>query len=455
MLLERSRLTSRKAKQLGEERAALEKRRKDKEEQHLYLTINVVTDDTFKAYQGFDLTDWDTNPNGSATPQTYRVLRNSTVGDFTKTVAESLKQSPDQVRLWVMVNRQNKTTRPDQPLPDFRMTVTEAYTKFSGRDKPFRLWAETSMLTEDGRAQWPNQNLSPALPPPILIFLKYFNHDDQTLRGIGHIYMKKTSKVAEIVPAIHQLMGWSPSKEPPPLSSTSSSGLTSPSSSATTTPGMQLYEEIKHTMIEPLKAKATLQQAEIQDGDVICFQRALLEKEASAIASTGGYTDAREFYDYLLNRIIVNFLPKAGGEAAAGKFDLPLSRKMSYDQFSAKVGEHLKVDPTHLRFTTVLASTGKPKQPVRRGQAATLAQILIPSFNTYSTSNQRSDTMFYEILEMSISELETKRNVRVIWLPEGVSKEVYIPPFRSYGRGKERLKPNFRNLLMSWPRRTV
>ncbi|KAI4171690.1 MAG: hypothetical protein LQ343_004083 [Gyalolechia ehrenbergii] len=414
------------AKQLGEERAALERRRRDKEEQHLYLTINVVTDDTFKAYQGFDLTDWETDPNGAATPQTYRVLRNSTVGDFTKTVAETLKLPPGQVRLWVMVNRQNKTTRPDQPLPDLRMTVTEAYTKFSGRDKPFRLWAETSTTPEDGRTQWPNQNLSPALSPPILIFLKYFNHSDQTLRGIGHIYMKKTSKVAEIIPPIQQLMGWSPSKDTMPLSSTSSPSLSSSSNSATTAPGMQLYEEIKHTMIEPLKAKATLQQAEIQDGDIICFQRALSEKEASAIASTGGYTDAREFYDYLLNRIIVNFFPRAGSDPEAGKFTLPLSRKMSYDQFSAKVGEHLKVDPTHLRFTTVLASTGKPKQPVRRGQAATLAQILIPSLSTYANSNQRPDALFYEILEMSISELETKRNIRVTWLPEGVTKEESI-----------------------------
>lgn len=418
-------LTSRTAKQLDEERAALEKRRKDKEEQHLYLSMSVVTDDSFRAYQGFDLTDWANDPNTSSSPQIFRVLRTSTVGDFTKTVAESLQLPPEQLRLWVMVNRQNKTTRPDQPLPDLNMTVTEAYTKFSSRDKPFRLWAETSAAVEDGKAQWPNQNLSPALPPPILIFLKYFNADDQTLRGIGHIYMKKTSKVAEMIPAIQQLMGWSPSKDTISLSSTSS-GLSSPSNPTVTTPSMQLYEEIKHTMIEPMKAKATLQQAEIQDGDIICFQRVLSEKEASVIASTGGYTDAREFYDYLLNRIMVTFYPKTGTEQEESKFTLPLSRKMSYDQFSAKVGEHLRVDPTHLRFTTVLASTGKPKQPVRRGQAATLAQILVPSLSTYANSNQRSDALFYEILEMSISELETKRNVRVTWLPEGITKEVQI-----------------------------
>ena len=32
-------------------------------------------------------------------------------------------------------------------------------------------------------------------------------------------------------------------------------------------------------MIEPMKPKVTLQQAEIQDGDIVCFQRVLSEKE--------------------------------------------------------------------------------------------------------------------------------------------------------------------------------
>ena len=38
-------------------------------------------------------------------------------------------------------------------------------------------------------------------------------------------------------------------------------------------------KEIKHSMIEPMKPKSTLQQAEIQDGDIVCFQRSLTEKE--------------------------------------------------------------------------------------------------------------------------------------------------------------------------------
>lgn len=32
-------------------------------------------------------------------------------------------------------------------------------------------------------------------------------------------------------------------------------------------------------MIEPMKPKMTLQQAEIQDGDIVCFQKALSDSE--------------------------------------------------------------------------------------------------------------------------------------------------------------------------------
>lgn len=97
---------------------------------------------------------------------------------------------------------------------------------------------------------------------------------------------------------------------------------------------------------------------------------------------------------------------------------------MSYDQFSTKVGEYLGADPTHIRFSTVNLTTGKPKTAVRRNASQTLYQMLFPQFGTYNNSNQRSDTLYYEVMDMSLSELETKKNLRVILLSEGITKEV-------------------------------
>ena len=376
----------------------------------------MVTEDNFKAHQGFDLTDWDPDEATDSTPKAHRVLRSSTVAEFAKTLAESQRLPPEQVRLWVMVNRQNKTIRPDQPLPDPEMTIDEAYSKYGGRDKSFRLFLERASQVEEGKPVWPDvQPPNTAINQPMLIFLKYFDAEAQILKGAGHIYVKKQCKVAELVPMILQLMGWSHGQ------SALSNGLTNGTPSP---PTLALYEEIKHSMIEPMKPKSTLQQAEIQDGDIVCFQK-VLEKEAlGIIAQAGGYTDAKEFYDYLLNRKTVSFSPKFPTESENDVFKIDLSRRMSYEQFSAKVGEYLKVPPTHLRFSTVNSTTGKIKSPVKRNANQNLYQILSPQFGTYSNNNQRDDALYYEILDMSLSEMDTKKSLKISWVTEGMTREV-------------------------------
>ena len=202
------------AKQLDEEHALLERKRKEKEEQHLYLQCVVITEENFQSYQGFDLTNWDPDPKSSTTPASYRMLRTSTIKDFCKTVAEDKELPAEQVRLWGMVNRQNKTVRPDQPLVEPDMTVDEAFTKYGSRDRCFRLWLEVAQDSEDGQAIWPDMQPQMSNNIPILVFLKYFNVEAQTLKGVGHLYVKKHSKVSDMVPMILQMMGWSPQSSP-------------------------------------------------------------------------------------------------------------------------------------------------------------------------------------------------------------------------------------------------
>ena len=118
-------------------------------------------------------------------------------------------------------------------------------------------------------------------------------------------------------------------------------------------------------------------------------------------------------------------MPKNESSTEENTFSIDLSRKMSYDQLAAKVGDYLQVNPTYLRFTTINAVNGKPKIAVKRSLNSTLAGIMTPSFNSYgNTREQRGDALYYEVLEMSLSELETKKSVKVIWLSEGICKEV-------------------------------
>lgn len=61
-------------KRLDEEAAAREAKRKEREEQHLYLPVRVLTEETFKNHPGTDLTSFESNPaEDPAAPRHYKM----------------------------------------------------------------------------------------------------------------------------------------------------------------------------------------------------------------------------------------------------------------------------------------------------------------------------------------------------------------------------------------------
>ena len=407
---------------LNEERLEVERRRKEREEAHLYLNIGVVDDDIFKSYEGFDLAMWDHELGNPACARYFRALRTSTLSQLRQTIATEKSIEPGSLRLWIMVGRQNKTCRPDAPLADLDMTIDQAYSKHSSRDKGFRIWVEEAEAFEDGKPLWQEPSTQQSNNAPTLLFLKYFDVDAQTLRGVGHIYLRKQQKVSELIPVIQQKMGWTS-----PLSKGSllNGSASSKSSGEVAAPNLILFEEIKQAMIENMKLKSTLLQSELQDGDIVCFQRSVSDKEAAALAQMDKLANAREFYDHLLNRIDITFAPRFLMEGQE-TFVLTLNKRMTYDQFAAKVAEHLNIAPSHIRFMTMHVSANKPKALIKRQQHQTLGQTLTPQYGSYSNLAQRADALFYEVLDMSLEELEKKKLQRVWWLTDGISKEEVV-----------------------------
>jgi ubiquitin carboxyl-terminal hydrolase 7 len=214
-------------------------------------------------------------------------------------------------------------------------------------------------------------------------------------------------------------------------------------------------------MIEPMKAKQSLKAAELQDGDIVCFQKADVRSSESDRESVEYLTNqltladnndrsvssksseksslstskasertsfsskstldkienAQQFYDFLLHKRDVKFHPHLTRNANPEEwkpFELTLSNKHSYDQVAAKVGDH--------------AASGNPKASVKRGQSQTLSTILNPPYSTFTNNNQRPDALYFEVLDISLTELDTKKALRVIWLSDGMSKEVSKPP---------------------------
>jgi ubiquitin carboxyl-terminal hydrolase 7 len=123
------------------------------------------------------------------------------------------------MRVWCMVNRQNKTVRPDAPIADPDMTIEEAHHKLSGsKTQDLRLWAESLDETSPGAELKESANspgLNGVIPRTdiIVLFLKWFDIENQTIVGAGHIYINRDKKVEELVPEIMRKMGWSDKTE--------------------------------------------------------------------------------------------------------------------------------------------------------------------------------------------------------------------------------------------------
>jgi hypothetical protein len=86
---------------------------------------------------------------------------------------------------------------------------------------------------------------------------------------------------------------------------------------------------------------------------------------------------------------------------------------------AAKVGEMLKHDPFKLRFTQSNGANGTPKNIVRRHGNLTVAELIQPS---YMSAN--NNLLYYEILDVSIIELETKKSLKITWVGATNKEEV-------------------------------
>ena len=190
-------------------------------------------------------------------------------------------------------------------------------------------------------------------------------------------------------------------------------------------------QEIKPGMVELMKPKYTLKQSEIQHGDIICFQAEISDEKARELESKGLFSDPVQFYEFLQNRVTVTFRPKFNDTGAnQPEFSLVLNKKQTYDsvgyhlfndsvvrmflirfsQMAAEVGERLKHEPMKLRFTTTHTANSKAKYVAKRGLNQPIATI-IPS----SSIASYKAVILYEKLDVSIIDLETKRNLKVTW----------------------------------------
>lgn len=276
----------------------------------LIRSAQIITHDVFCNHEGFDLAAFDDRMQPATVMPSYKVAKAQPYVDFRASIAREFNYKPEEIRLWVLVNRQNKTIRPDAPVPDTDPTLTmEAVRdKMASRQHDLKLYLE--YIDPQTKSSWV-QNYGNE--PPIMVFVKQFDVGQQTLHGIGHFYVHRHMKVQDLANMINERMRF-PQQTP-----------------------LKIYEEIKPNMIELMKMKATFLQSEIQDGDIVCFQVDLVEdKPPQDTERQNHFTTPIQFYDFFLNRVNVTFRPKYDDPEQKPEFELTLSKKNTYEQVSAQ-----------------------------------------------------------------------------------------------------------------------
>eukprot|EP00898_Chlorokybus_atmophyticus_P001501 jgi/Chlat1/2351/Chrsp17S02617 len=372
---------------LKKEHEEKERKRKEKSEAHLYTIIKVAQDSDLERQIGtdifFDLIDHEK-------VKQFRVQKQTPFSQFKELAAQELGVPVSQQRWWLWAKRQNHTYRPNRPLTpaDEDKPVSmlkEVSSKAQVAD--LRLFLETPLMgSPDAPLTLPEKGRD-----DILLFFKFYDPDHRELRYVGRYFAKLSYRLNDIKPIMAQAAGLVPTDD------------------------IFAYEEIKfepNVMCESIETKQTLKACQLEDGDIICFQKALLPGEAE----THRFPYVPQFLEYVRNRQVVNF--RRLEKPKEDEFALELSKQDTYDDVVEKLAQELKLpDPSKIRLTAYNCYSHAPKpNPIKYRGVDRLMDMLVHY-------NQTSDVLYYEVLDIPLPELERLKTLKIVY-HSGKNEEV-------------------------------
>ncbi|XP_046460027.1 ubiquitin carboxyl-terminal hydrolase 7-like isoform X1 [Daphnia pulex] len=362
---------------LSEERRLEALKRKERNEAHLFMTVQLVTEDNFQGHQGFDLYDPEQGVSINL-----RIRKLATYQELTELIASTTRYNVDQFRIWPMAGRTNNTMRPKAL--DWESDLGKCVTDVADNCNPWTCFLE--LLP-------PDSGLS-ALPPfqqdrMVLLFFKYYDPTTRQIHYAGHHYALIKRPLADLVPILLQRAGLPPHTQ------------------------LELYEEVKPGMIDTIehidKPLETILE-ELMDGDIICYQKYDPEVMGSQLGTVKKY-----FYD-LLHRIEVTFCDKTNPLDVTG-FTLSMSEDLGYDQVARLVGDRIGYPPNMLQFFKSQGYREGPGPSIRYHWETSLKEMVT------SAKVKQPKKLFYLRLTMPITELESKRQFKCTWVDSRLKDE--------------------------------
>ncbi|XP_025877752.1 ubiquitin C-terminal hydrolase 12 isoform X4 [Oryza sativa Japonica Group] len=361
---------------LKKEQEEKEHKKKEKAEAHLYTIIKVARDEDLKEQIGkniyFDLVDHEK-------VRSFRIQKQLPFTSFKEEVAKECGIPVQFQRFWLWAKRQNHTYRPNRPLGPHEESqsvgqLREVSNKAHNAELKLFLEVETGV------------DLRPIRPPEkskedILLFFKLYNPEKEELCFVGRLFVKATGKPSEILTKLNEMAGFAPNEE------------------------IELYEEIKfepNVMCEHIDKKLTFRSSQLEDGDIICFQKSPVSDGETQVR----YPDVPSFLEYVHNRQVVHF--RSLEKPKEDDFCLELSKLHTYDDVVERVARQLGLDdPSKIRLTSHNCYSQQPKpQPIRYRGVEHLLDMLVHY-------NQTSDILYYEVLDIPLPELQCLKTLKV------------------------------------------
>ncbi|PQQ00795.1 ubiquitin carboxyl-terminal hydrolase 12-like [Prunus yedoensis var. nudiflora] len=234
---------------LKKEQEEKEQKRKEKAEAHLYTIIKVARNEDLLEQIGkniyFDLVDHDK-------VHSFRIQKQMFFNLFKEEVAKEFGIPVQFQRFWLWAKRQNHTYRPNRPLTPLEEAqsvgqLREVSNKSNNAE--LKLFLEIEL-------------------GPVFLF---------EIRYVGRLFVKGSGKPVELFAKLNEMAGFSPDEK------------------------IELFEEIKfepNIMCEHIDEKATFRVSQLEDGDIICYQKS----PQAGSSEQFRYPDVPSFLDYVRNR---------------------------------------------------------------------------------------------------------------------------------------------------------
>ncbi|CAA0818763.1 Ubiquitin carboxyl-terminal hydrolase 12 [Striga hermonthica] len=320
----------------------------------------------------FDLVDHDK-------VRSFRIQKQMPFNQFKEEVTKEFGIPVQCQRFWIWAKRQNHTYRPNRPLtPQEESQTVGALREVSNKahNAELKLFLEVVIGLDSLPVPPPTKNKD-----DLLLFFKLYDPEKQELRYVGRLFVKSSARPIEILEKLNEMAGFPLDEE------------------------IELFEEIKFepsVMCERLDKRASFRLSQIEDGDIVCFQKRPPTDREQELR----FPDVPSFLEYVKNRQIVHF--RALEKPKEDEFCLELSKSHTYDDVVERVAQRLGLDdPSKIRLTPHNCYSQQPKpNPIKYRSVDHLIDMLVHY-------NQISDILYYEVLDIPLPELQCLKTLKV------------------------------------------